>query len=164
MALVVEDGTGLANAESYASVADATTYATDRELTAWTAGTVTDANREAALRRATEYIEAEYGQRFAGVPLTTTQALHFPLEGATAVPVGIQRATIELAIIALSGALYTVEDAARQVVSQSRGVGPLQTSVTYRDTDAIQRRYRQVDKLVAPYLRDRGLQLVVRRA
>ena len=37
MALIVEDGTGLANAESYVSVADATTYHTNYGNTAWTA-------------------------------------------------------------------------------------------------------------------------------
>jgi hypothetical protein len=35
MALIVEDGTGLANAESYVSVADATTYHANIGNTAW---------------------------------------------------------------------------------------------------------------------------------
>ena len=55
MALIVEDGSGLSGANSYASTAQADTYASDRGLTAWTGDTAT---KEAALIRATDYLEA----------------------------------------------------------------------------------------------------------
>ena len=45
MTLIVEDGTGLANAESYVSVADATTYHANIGNTAWAAIT-SDATKE----------------------------------------------------------------------------------------------------------------------
>ena len=50
MALIVEDGSGKLDSESYISVADCTTYCTAHGLTAWTG---TDAAKETALRNAT---------------------------------------------------------------------------------------------------------------
>lgn len=74
MPLIVEDGTGLANAESYVSEAVATTYFADRAIETW----LDVENKEAALRRAAQYIDAVYGMRWIGSPLTTTQALDWP--------------------------------------------------------------------------------------
>ena len=66
MSLEVEDGTGKATAESYISVVDASTYFTARAVTAW-AALASDALREAALRKATEYMIATYRDRWQGV-------------------------------------------------------------------------------------------------
>lgn len=57
MALIVEDGTGLADAESYLSVADADTYHADRNNEAWQ--DYSTAEKEAALRKATQYITGD---------------------------------------------------------------------------------------------------------
>lgn len=83
MALINEDGTGLANAESYAAVADADTYHTNFNNPTW-AGLSTPV-KEQSLRRATQYIDSQYS--FRGIQLTTicvngvryaTQSLAFP--------------------------------------------------------------------------------------
>ena len=63
MALVVEDGSGLSGANSYATAAQADTYASDRGLSAWTGDTAT---KEAALIRATDYLEATYREAWLG--------------------------------------------------------------------------------------------------
>src|SRR4051812_40877158 len=77
MALVLlkEDGTGLANANSYASAADGDAYH-DGHLyaTLWTAATTS--NKEKALVFASRVIDSQY--RFNGVRATTTQALQWP--------------------------------------------------------------------------------------
>lgn len=82
MALVVEDGTGIAGAESYASLAGALAYwasrAHDANAAAWSASTVTDDKREGALREATAYLDATYGQRYRGRRATLTQGLLWP--------------------------------------------------------------------------------------
>lgn len=75
MALIVEDGTGLSNAESFASVAFANTYHTNRGNALWTG---TDAVKEAALRKATDYIQAKYYPRWGGSRMTDAQALDWP--------------------------------------------------------------------------------------
>lgn len=158
--LIVEDGTGLANAESYASIEDADAYTAARAITAW-AGAANDA-KASALRVATEYIDAEYGERFRYEKLTKTQALQFPRdETATGyVPIAVFRATIELAVIALDGPLYSVEDLSRVVIEESKGVGPLRKSVRYSDPVSLQKLYRQVDTLLRPLLAHSGLRTV----
>ncbi len=83
MSIIVEDGTGLATAESYISVADASTYFTARGNTTWDAldeGEATAA-REAALRLATDYMTAVYRDRWEGVRYTEGQALCWPRSG-----------------------------------------------------------------------------------
>lgn len=64
MAIVLEDGTGVEGANSYASVADADEYFSDRGSTTWSAGTPT--TKAEALIRATAAIDATYGNRFTG--------------------------------------------------------------------------------------------------
>lgn len=71
MALVVEDGTGKADAESYVSVATFKSWATSRGYTLPAA----DADIEALLRKACDFIERK---SFSGEPLVATQALAFP--------------------------------------------------------------------------------------
>lgn len=76
MALIKEDGSIVANANSYADVADADAYQTDRGRQAWL-----DADAEvknAALVRATDYIESRFGLRFIGQPLGDVQELAWP--------------------------------------------------------------------------------------
>lgn len=81
MTLIVEDGTGRADAESYVSVADAAAYATARGLTF---PALPNDDAEAALRRATMWIDATYAPRFSGARLKRrAQALAWPRVGAT---------------------------------------------------------------------------------
>jgi hypothetical protein len=109
MAIVVEDGTGLSNAESYVTVAFCDTYFSDRGDATWTG---TDAEKEEALRKATEYLDVTY--TWIGSIKVDTQALGWPRDGAwdkegrsleDIVPLGVERATAEAALKALSASL-----------------------------------------------------------
>ncbi|UNK39375.1 hypothetical protein MNR02_06620 [Shinella sp. H4-D48] len=80
MALIVEDGTGLANAESYASVAEFKAYA-GKVGYDYTTPAYSDTQVEQALRRATTWIDARYGPLFQGRWATTTQRLEWPRSG-----------------------------------------------------------------------------------
>jgi len=83
MTLVVEDGTGRADAQSYVSLDDAAAYASAQGLSAWLADTVEDGARESALIRATAFIDATYRARFSGYPTNgRAQALEWPRRGA----------------------------------------------------------------------------------
>lgn len=77
MALIVEDGSGLATAESYISVADATAYFALRGNASW-ATIASDTIREQLLRQATDYMEGYYGQAWKGLRVGLTQALSWP--------------------------------------------------------------------------------------
>lgn len=68
MALIIENGSGVAQANSYISESFVTTYLTDRARVSendWS--TATTANRQAAIVSATDYIETEFGGRFKGL-------------------------------------------------------------------------------------------------
>lgn len=121
MTIVVEDGTGLANADSYISLADADAYHAALGNAEW-AATSTD-GREVALRRATQYLDTRY--QFAGEPLTTTQALAWPRTAATWPVSRLRAATCEAALRALAGPLYV--DQADAPVTQET-VGPISVS------------------------------------
>lgn len=83
MAFVVEDGNGLPTANAYIDVAYADAYFADRAITAWTGA---DNVKQAAIIKATDYIDKAFGSRFlhgkafVSVPSDETldQALEFP--------------------------------------------------------------------------------------
>jgi hypothetical protein len=77
MALVVEDGTGKTDAEAYISEADADTYHTAHTAsTSWSGAD--SADKEAALRMATQYLDAVYYPRWQGYKANETQRLAWP--------------------------------------------------------------------------------------
>jgi len=80
MALTVENGDGLADADSYVSLADANTYAVNRGLLFPIAGSPEIiAAAEGALRRATTWIDGTYRNSFPGERRTgRVQALEWP--------------------------------------------------------------------------------------
>lgn len=76
MSLIVEDGTGKSDSESYISVSDADTYHSNRGNTDWAALTTTE--KEQLLRGATDYMVAVYRLRWDGYRYVNTQALDWP--------------------------------------------------------------------------------------
>lgn len=104
MSFVVEDGTGLATANSFLSVADADLYHADRR-SADTWDALTTAQKQAFLIEATTWINSLNWE--SGQPIGDTQALFFPAFGAydrndymidsDIVPPQVEHATAELA-------------------------------------------------------------------
>ena len=110
MAFTLEDGTGVTGANAYISAAYYTTHHTDRGRS----GLPTipaDPIIEAAIVRATDYVEKRWRTRFKGRPLLSTQGLHFPAIDAydrhernlsdDAVPVQMEKAVAEYALMAI---------------------------------------------------------------
>jgi hypothetical protein len=164
MALVVEDGTGKADAESYISVADATTYHANRGNTAW-ASLASDTVREQLLRKATEYMVQVYRMAWAGSRMTITQALDWPRSDVPRkdvigygygglpsfypddeIPTEVKRACAELALKANSGPL--APDLSQAIVRQK--VGPLETQ--YSEYSPQSKRYRSIDLMLSPFM------------
>ena len=74
---VVEDGTGLQNATSYASIQEADDYFANRMYrTSWGDASTTDQMKMASLATATESLDSRL--KWAGSQLTTRQSLAFP--------------------------------------------------------------------------------------
>lgn len=165
MAFTVEDGTGVADANAYITVASADLYFSERGVTTW-AGT--DAKKEAWIIQATDYINARFGRRFRGdKEFPDVQAMPFPRTGDSAVetsaglPVTLQRATAEYANRARVGALApdpTVDASGLTVVGKRSKVGPIETETTFKSagtgsTAAVVRAYPAADMLIAPLLK-----------
>lgn len=158
MSLIVEDGSGKAAAETYISKEDADTYHAARGNDSW--ATITIAQKEQALRRATEYMIQAFTARWQGertYPLV--QALDWPRAGVIvngvsvdydAVPETIKRATAELAIRAAAGPL--LNDMEQGVVSET--VGPIQT--VYDKNSNRKVKYAAIDAMLLPYLKSGG--------
>lgn len=129
MTVIVEDGTGLADANSYVSEDEADTYADDRGITAWSDSA---ADKEAALVRATTTLDATYRNRFSGSRLNgRAQALEWPrlnsydylgnLLDDDEVPIEVRDATIELAFRELADPGSTMPDLDRTIRSLKAG-------------------------------------------
>lgn len=158
MALIVEDGTVVAGAESYITVADASAMHTSLGNAAWAALT-SDTIREQCLRKATSYMEGQYRQRWAGYRKLTTQALDWPrsfvpLSDAyyagqyvsdTSVPNEVKFACAELALKASTGDLLA--DLSQQVIRKK--VASIE--IEYDKYSSQSKRYPAIEAMLSPY-------------
>jgi len=133
MALIVEDGTIIEDAESYISVADA-----DAELAKrggddeWDQLTVT--NKEVQLRLATEYIDNTYS--FIGCRVSADQELSWPRGGTkydtNVIPKSVKRATAVLAASSIDLPLYTSLVATGGTIKKTKDkLDVLETEIEY---------------------------------
>lgn len=127
MALIVEDGSVVSNANSYISIADFETYAAARDYTI--VGT-----SETLLIKAMDYLEA---QSYKGIKYTSTQALQWPrvdvvidsyLVDTDTIPTELINAQCEVAM-AIDAGNDPLLDLPRKTISEQ--VGPI--AVTYAD-------------------------------
>ena len=155
MPLVVEDGTGRADAESYLTVAEFKGYCDGRGMSY--AGN-SDAVIEQKLRIAAGYIDTV--ERYKGSRLRSAQSLEFPRDGltdwggleVTGVPGRVKQACAELAFKAFTENLYVDLDRGGKVASQS--VGPI--SVSYAADAPAGKSFMSAMKLLEPYFRDKS--------
>jgi len=166
MTLIVETGAADPGAESYASTADADAFLFARGITLW--GILATVDKEAALRRATDYMQQVYRDRWYGNRSTRTQGLDWPrwlvpmkdVPGGygsvpayypiTCIPNEVKNACILLAFKAAAGDL--APDVQPQVASESVG----SISVSYIPGARQTVRYQSIDHLLALLLRDGG--------
>lgn len=175
MSLIVEDGSIVANAESYITVTNAGLYHTARGNAPW--ATITTAQAEEALRRGTDYMMQVYRMRWKGYRKSGLQVLDWPrsyvyrepfVQGAIGaypylvsditVPLEVQNALCELALRAAAGEL--ISDLSRGVHSET--VGPI--AIVYDERDPQYTRYRQIDLMLSPYTQSSSVNVGLRRA
>lgn len=163
MPLVIEDGTGKVNSESYASAAEADTYHSDRGNAAW-AALPDAATKEQHLRKSTEYMSQAYRMRWKMFRVTVTQALDWPRAWVpipdapygygsqsafvpnNVVPTEVKRACMELALSSAAGAL------APQLERATRREKVGEIEVEYDMNSPEYTRFRSVDMILEPYL------------
>jgi hypothetical protein len=154
MAFVVETGAGIANANSYASVAAADGYVADRGVSGW--ASLLTSEKQMALVKATDYIEATYRDAWKGNRVSQTQALSWPRSGAYAdgfpidanvVPTAVINACIEMALKAANGETL-IADQGQRVKREKIDV----IEVEYADYSDPAQRYPFVNRMLTPYL------------
>lgn len=158
--LVVEDGTGLASANSYLSLADANSYfEARRNPETWSSAD--ESAREQALRVGTDYLDSKYGDQWVGIRSTKAQALDWPralaydVDGypieVDEVPKRLKHATAEMALRYLTAPDELLPDVAQDdqgIASESNTVGPISQSVSYQGGKAYSKRFTQVERLL----------------
>ena len=158
MALIVESGAGLPNSESYASDTYADTYHVNRGNSAWAALTVPQ--KEAALRKATDYLTRTFRSRWNGYRTKPeVQALDWPRQNVyieengvvliiedDEIPIEVKNACCEMALKSTTADL--IPDIERETASET--VGPL--SLTYFQGSKQNKTYRSIDLLLSPLL------------
>jgi hypothetical protein len=154
--VIVEDGTGKSDADAYCTLAFANAWHLSRGITLW--ATMSDAEKEAAIVRATHFMTQRYRLRWLGTRRFDTQALDWPRYNvqlpdvdilyvqSTVVPVEVQQACAEMAFKAAAGDL--TPDEGQRVKRQKVDV----VEVEYADGSRPTKRYVAVDRLLAPYL------------
>lgn len=153
MALIVENGTGLLDADAYVALAEFKTWCSNRGYR-WE--DKEDFEIENSIRLATGYIDTL--GRYKGVRLKAEQTLEFPRDGLidwsshliTGVPHRVKQACCELAYKGLFEALYKDLDRGGRITSES--VGPI--SVSYADDAPAGKVFTFARQLLEPYLRD----------
>jgi hypothetical protein len=156
MTLIVEDGSGLADAEALASVAAFKAWCDGRGVD-WSE--LADAEIEALLRKGADYLGEAYGGRLGGWRVSTRQALDWPRAGAprrdaggcvywdsTSVPAEVARANIEAALRARTGDLSP--DLGQAV--KRRKVGAIE--VEYQDFAPMSPTFPTIEALMAPFV------------
>lgn len=155
MALVVEDGTGLPDANAYASLAYVDAYFTLRGNETWTFAS--EDERTVAIIQATDYIDNRWGSLLASVRTTEEQALEFPRKKWEGMPDTLLKATSEYALRALISPLAPdpeYDESGRTVSETKEKVGPIEEQKKYLDTgNGIEwRAYPSADARMRPLL------------
>jgi hypothetical protein len=165
MALIIEDGSGLPDAQSYVSVDEADAYLTARgKFDAWDEF---DADEKGAfLVRAADYLGQAYRLGWAGNRRTAHQSLDWPryavpqIDAPTfiydvfydpaVIPREVKNAQIEAAFRFLSGEL--APDQSAPVIE--RTIGPITTK--YAEGARQSPTFPVIDRMLAPFLTNRG--------
>ena len=154
MALIVEDGSVVAGANSYTSVADADTFMANRGYSDWASASTED--KEYALIKAADFIETTYSQSFKGSRVSADQPLSFPRSDIVlygfdlaedAIPESLIEAQTRLALKSLSGEQF-IEDEGRTVTRERVDV----IETYYATYGNKQTRYVEAERLLAPLL------------
>jgi hypothetical protein len=157
--LVVEDGSGLAAADSLASVEDADTYAALYGNEGWSA--LTYKEKEIALRIGTQFIAGSYDGQWKGTRTFEEQNLPWPRSGVIdgdgielddeTIPNSVKNAVIEAAMRHGANPGSLVPDLTRGGKISSVSAGSV--SVTYEEGASPSPIYPVIDRLLGVFLK-----------
>lgn len=156
MTVTVEDGTGVAGANSYISLADAKTYAKDRGITL----VDDDVKLEQYMNKAVDYLESLRSD-YKGAKAVSTNALQWPRTGvtidrvviaSTTIPNELKYAQVEL-MIAINGGTDIVPTATGDAFVTREKIGPIDTQYSEGVSTSGIPIVRKAEMYLAPLLR-----------
>ena len=160
MAIIVEDGTGKIDAESFASVVEADAYVAKWYGAHADWGVLDEAGKEVSLRRGTLFVGS---REYKGVRAVEDQAQSWPriymgwIDGHyvdnSEMPVNIINASIEAAVRDAEGEILFPDHYDQRIASESKGVGPLTKKYTYEYGKEPGKTFESVEKLIRPFLK-----------
>lgn len=168
MAIQIEDGTGVADAVSFATAAELTTFATARGFDLPEG----DTEKEQLLVKAGDYMLG-LEPRLKGTRTTATQRLPFPRHsiptgfaagsyyGPDTIPPMVKEAQMRLAVSGhANGGVLRPDGAGREVVMKK--TGPLETEYAKQGSGTIQPQFNAAMDLLKPFLKPNTI--IVERA
>lgn len=164
MALIVEDGSGKVDADSYLSVANSNTY-WDKHGYASAWRDALEEKKEEALRMATQWIDLTFGGRWDGERREEAQALDWPRSGIEdadgfdvaedSLPQALKDATAEAAQRYLADAASLMPDlkpADAGIGSESVTFGPISESVTFIGSKPSTTVFRKINAMLRDFV------------
>lgn len=160
MALIVEDGSGVAGANSYVSVADAKVWAGARGLTLPSA----DADIEKLIVKAMDLVES-YRSRFSGSKTDSAQALQWPRTGASldgaeldddVIPTELKSAVYQLAFEAQSTDLQPT-GSGQEVLREK--VDVIETEYAKRGSGSVTPQFNKAMAFLEPLFKGGGMSI-----
>jgi hypothetical protein len=134
MPLIVEDGTGLLDANAYVDIPYVSAYLLGEQLEAWEA--LGEPEQESAIIRATRYIDS---LEFIGRRKTLEQNLSWPRVDVTydgfeieGIPAAVKKASAEAVGLFLDGAEFFSDEADRETVAEKIDV----IAITYKQSSS----------------------------
>jgi len=162
--IILEDGTGVSNANSYVTLAESETYFAAKGELGW-AGT--DDFKNQNLINATTALDALYGQRFISFMADElNQALLWPrddtydlnqrrIEEGT-IPNSLKNAQMEMALLNQNGVnLYPEGNTNNDITQRAVSIGDISDSKTFQSTNKEQATYegfREIELILRPIL------------
>lgn len=160
VSMVIEDGSGVENANSYVALDYARQWALNRGVTL----SADDEELKAQLISACDWIESNE-ERIKGMRVAASQSLSFPRAGIflngeefpdNEIPTQVKQAQVSVAMAIAKGTIALPNVASEEAIKSER-VGPIATE--YR-TDAIsvgETKFTQAESLLRPLYRSNGL-------
>lgn len=162
---VVEDGTGVAGANSYGAVADADQYHENYgDPAAWSGAST--AEKQAALRAATRWLDATFMRRWKGRRADEAQPLDWPRTGAsdedgfafedTDMPQALLNTTYIMALEHINDSTALMKNTTSAAIKREKSkVGPLEEEIEYAPSLEPDRTiFRLALNTIAPLIED----------
>jgi len=167
MTLVLEDGSGVAGADTYATLDEFKAY-WDLHGETTAVKEADDCKMEIALRIATQYLELSCGPVFIGFKRTKAQGLHFPVNSGvrndgftldtTEIPQEVKDAEFELAERSLAGTNLFDPDqvgGVGSIQSTTKKVGPIEKKTEFTEAGQdIETNFPKVNQILGQIIHD----------